>query len=252
MVRSPGPQGSGPGVGGGRALSWASARPCGGAPGAVATLWPGPCLCWCGGSHRPSRQSLTTSPASSPRASSPTPVLGPGLLGARLTWPRLAGQPWLELTSQQVSLGRGGHERTHRPERAPRRPGTGKEAVGNCVWLLESPPPSQPSPPPPPCSNGEADCCFTVLISTVAVLHPGRISGGWVTPGSSSWVMFTVLSAPHWGPPEDTPPPTLFSRGAPRHLPAVFRGPGARGRMGAVSAITSSLLAQWTGAPVLI
>lgn len=68
--------------------------------------------------------------------------------------------------------------------------------------------------------------------------------------------MFTVLSAPCWGLPEDTSPQPLFSRGRPLLVTNVARGPfllslgdpGARDERGRwLPAVAGSLLARVTG-----
>lgn len=78
----------------------------------------------------------------------------------------------------------------------------------------------------------------------------------FVQGDSGGWVMFTVLSAPCWGLPEDTSPQPLFSRGRPLLVTNVARGPfllslgdpGARDERGRwLPAVAGSLLARVTG-----
>lgn len=168
------------------------------------TLWPGPCLwVWWLSLALPTVLNHIPSLLSQSQLSHPRPGTRP--LGSS---PDLAPSGWATLARADFTAGftREGWPRADSlPRKGPGAdPVRAKRTLGSCVWLLESPPPSQPSPPPPPYPNGEADCCFTVLISTVAV-HPGRISGGWVTPGPQAGSCLQS-SVPHTGDPLRTPP----------------------------------------------
>lgn len=191
----------------------------------MATLWPWavPVLAWWLSPALPTVLNHIPSLVSQSQLSHPRPRTRP--LGSSSDLAQSGWAARLELTSQQVSLGRGGHEQTGpwcRPCRA-------KKPLGSCVWLLESPPRSRP-PPPPRYSNGEGDCCFTVVVSTVAFLHPGRVSGGWDTPGPQAGSCLQS-SVPHTGDPLRTPPNFILQRG-PEAPSCCLQRPWGTGRNG--------------------
>lgn len=98
---------------------------------------------------------------------------------------------------------------------SPPRKGPGADPVGQrSPWeavfgfwnpLPDHGPAPAPPPGPPPLFQWGGRLLFHCCHQ-----HRGYSSSreglrGLGHPWASSWVMFTVLSAPHWGPPEDTP-----------------------------------------------
>lgn len=124
------------------------------------------------------------SPQPHPQSPAHRPSLGLDLVGALLTRFSLAGRPWPELPVQQVSLGRGGRQLTP-TENGPGADPVGLSSSGGAVLGCRNP----PTPP-------------LVSPRTVRPLSSPRGGCSWSRePGGG--VMFTVLSAPRRGLPED-------------------------------------------------